>query len=45
MAQNKLPNMDQEFLGAGGPPGDRICEENTTKPFLGTQPEKRKSEL
>ena len=34
MAQNKFPNMDQEFLGAGGPPVARVCEKNTTKPNI-----------
>ena len=32
MAQNKFPNMDQEFPGAGGPQEARILEKNTTMP-------------
>ena len=32
MAQNKFPNMDQEFPGAGGPPGARVCKKNTATP-------------
>ena len=35
-AKNKLPSKEQEFPGAGGPPGAKVWEKNTTTANSGT---------